>query len=62
MGIVGALMLALNMPWSGYGWLAFLASNVAWIAYAVIAKVRSILIMQAVFTVTSCIGAYRYLI
>lgn len=60
-GILGALVLAANMPWSGYGWLAFLASNMAWITYAVIGKIKSLLVMQMVFMATSLLGAYRYL-
>jgi hypothetical protein len=61
MGIVGALILAANMPWSGYGWIAFLVSNAAWITYAALGRIKSLLMMQVVFTATSLLGAYRYL-
>ena len=61
-GVIGALLLASNTNWSGYGWSAFLASNIAWIAYASIKGIRSMLLMQLVFTTTSLIGIYRWLV
>lgn len=59
-GVLGALLLALNMTWSGLGWFAFLASNFAWIIYAVLQRVPSLLVMQLVFTSTSLIGIFRW--
>ena len=61
-GVIGALMLASNTTWSGYGWLAFLASNIAWFAYAAMQGVKSMLLMQLVFATTSLIGIYRWLV
>lgn len=60
LGAIGALVLAVNQPWSGLGWYFFLGSNAAWIAFAVLARVPSLLFMQAVFTLTSLIGIYRW--
>lgn len=60
-GGLGALMLAINVSWSAYGWLLFLASNVSWIVYAIQRRVRSVLLMQLVFTSTSLTGVYRWL-
>ncbi len=54
-------MLAINVSWSAYGWLLFLASNVSWIVYAIHRRVRSVLLMQLVFTSTSLTGVYRWL-
>ena len=34
MGLVGAFLLALNTQISGWGFVAFLASNLFWIAFA----------------------------
>ncbi len=31
MGITGATLLATNTSFSGWGWIAFLGSNLAWI-------------------------------
>ena len=61
LGLIGAALLALNFEYSGYGWFAFLASNVAWIAYGLRTKTRSLLTMQLGFTLTSIIGLYRWL-
>ncbi len=60
-GITGAMVLAVNLPWSGYGWLAFLLSNLAWITYARLARVVSLFLMQLVFTITSLVGICRWL-
>lgn len=60
LGVCGALTLAVNTPWSGIGWYFFLASNAAWIAYAFLKRVPSLLLMQAVFTITSLIGILRW--
>ena len=61
-GVTGAALLAVNMPWSGYGWLLFLASNTAWILYAFMERVSSMFLMQLVFTGTSLIGVFRWLV
>lgn len=60
MGVIGALVLAVNQPWSGWGWYFFLGSNTAWLCYAALRRVPSLLIMQAVFTITSLIGIIRW--
>ncbi len=60
-GAAGALLLALNIPFSGYAWILMLMSNAAWIAYARANHVHSILLMQLVYTTTSLVGIYRWL-
>lgn len=61
-GIVGAMLLALNVPYSGLGFVAFLLSNLFWVAYGFIRKLNGILAMQLVFTCTSALGIYRWLL
>lgn len=61
MGVLGALILALNVPWSGYGWILFLVSNLSWMRYAVLTKTTSIFVMQIAFTSTTAIGLFRWL-
>ena len=58
-GILGALILAINVPWSGLGWYVFVVSNLAWIAYALLTRVTPMLLMQLVFINTSLIGIIR---
>lgn len=61
-GAIGAMLLALNVPVSGYAWLLLMLSNAAWIFYAVQKRICSILLMQVVFTTTSLVGIHRWLI
>jgi hypothetical protein len=62
LGIVGALLLALNTPWSAYGWISFLLSNFAWILFAYRKQLWSMLVMQLVFTGTSVLGIYQWIL
>ena len=62
LGIIGALLLALKTPWSPYGWVSFLLSNFAWIIFAYRQHVWSMLVMQLVFTGTSVLGIYRWIL
>ena len=59
-GLLGALMLSLNCKHSGWGFVAFLISNVAWITFAVQNGINGLLVMQFGFTITSLIGIYRW--
>lgn len=55
-GIIGALLLALNNEWSRFGYVAFLVSNIAWLSFGWLFGVEGMVIMQAVFLVTTAIG------
>jgi hypothetical protein len=61
-GVLGSLLLALNNSWSGFGFVAFLASNLFWISYGVMRQARGLISMQLVFTITSVIGITRWLV
>lgn len=61
-GLLGALVLALNMPYSGWGWVFFLVSNLLWIVYGVITRANGIIFMQAGFACTSALGIFNALI
>ena len=60
-GLAGAGLLAMNTAWSGYGFLAFLISNLCWIAYGRMAGAKGLITMQLGFTVTSLVGIWRWL-
>lgn len=62
LGILGALLLALNVRISGWGFLLFLGSNVCWIAFAIDRELSGLLFMQLVFTVTSLVGCWKWLL
>lgn len=59
LGLVGAFLLATNSRVSRYGWVAFLAANVAMIAFAVGIGAHGLLLQQLGFMGTSCLGLYR---
>jgi hypothetical protein len=61
-GLAGAALVASKSDWAGYGFLAFLASNIAWIAYSVRTKTWSLLVMQLGFTATSLLGIKNWLL
>ena len=60
-GLAGAALLATNSSWSGYGFLLFLVSNVAWITYAIKTRMWSMITMQVGFTATSLLGISRWI-
>jgi nicotinamide riboside transporter PnuC len=59
-GLLGAFVLSLNCKHSGWGFVAFLGSNMAWIIFAIQNNLNGLLVMQIGFTVTSLIGIYRW--
>jgi len=61
-GLIGAFILALNMSFSGVGFILFLVSNLFWISYAIGARAHGLLVMQCGFMTTSVIGILRWLI
>lgn len=61
-GVGGAFLLAVNTPYSGWGFVLFLISNGFWIAYGVNTHARGLVVAQICFTVTSALGIYRWLI
>lgn len=61
-GLLGALLLSLNTPYSGYGFMAFLVSNLFLIAFAYKNKFRGLFIMQIGFMATSLNGIYNFVI
>lgn len=62
LGIAGAALLSLNNRWSGYGFVAFLVSNMAWIGFGVLTGSNGLITMQIVFSMTSLFGIWQWLI
>lgn len=62
LGVLGAGILALNNRWSGYGFVLFLGSNAAWIAFGLLTGTMGLVTMQIVFTATSLVGIWQWLI
>lgn len=59
-GLLGAFLLAINCRFSRWGWVSFLVSNAAWIAYSLLMGAQGLLLQQAGFTITSLIGLRRW--
>lgn len=59
-GLLGSALLALHNAYSGFGFLAFLVSNVGWIAFGIYSRTWSMVLMQLGFTATSVLGLYNY--
>ena len=59
LGLMGAFLLATNTSVSKFGWLAFLAANVAMIIFAIRIEAHGLLLQQLGFVATSCLGLYR---
>lgn len=61
-GLLGAWLVAANVAsMSGYGFLAFLASNVCWVVYGVKQRAWGLVVQQVGFTGSSLLGIYRWL-
>lgn len=62
LAVVGALAIALNLPFSGWGFVAFLVSSVSWSIAGLMMKEPSLVVLQGTFVVINVIGIYRWLI
>lgn len=60
-GLLGALLLALHNEISGWGFVAFLLSNILWIVWGVRKRAHGLLTMQIGFTVTSLMGIINWM-
>jgi hypothetical protein len=60
LGLLGAYLLAFRMSASRYGWVAFFAANLAYIAMAHQLGVTGLLLQQVGFLGSSAIGIYRH--
>ena len=62
MGMLGALLLATRSRFAGWAFVLWLISNVGWIIFGAGNQHIFFIIQQVVFTVTSLIGIYRWLV
>ncbi|MBD21159.1 MAG: hypothetical protein CMM37_08995 [Rhodospirillaceae bacterium] len=61
-GVIGALILALNLPMSAWGWLLFAISSSSWTFVAAVIKDYSLMVLQIAFLLVDFIGIWRWLI
>lgn len=62
LGLCGAALLATNSRYSAWGWVLFILSNAAWIAYGVLTHANGLVVQQLGFTATSLMGIWKWLI
>ncbi|MBQ0917224.1 hypothetical protein KBW71_02105 [Hydrogenophaga aromaticivorans] len=61
-GVAGTILLALNGPRAGWGFVAYLVSNGGWIAFAWIHGHWALLAQQLAFTASSLLGVWVWLV
>jgi hypothetical protein len=59
-GMIGALLMALNIPASRFAYVAYLASTIAWLVYGWMSDIPGLVLMQSVFFVTTLIGLWKW--
>lgn len=62
LAIAGAFLLAIKNPLTPWAWLLWMFSNGFWLAYAVCTRQWGLFIQNAVFSVSSGIGLWTWLI
>jgi len=55
-GVTGALILALALPVSKWGWWLFLGSNFCWLVFSFRRRMRPLFLQTIVFAGTSVLG------
>lgn len=61
-GITGSMLIALNIPISGWAFVVFLFSSSLWIVASLLMREHAILAEATVYTFINLLGIYRWLI
>ena len=61
-GVCGALVLAFNLPFSGWGFVLLLVSSLAWMTAGIRMRDTPHTLLHGVFTVINVLGIYQWLI
>ena len=60
-GVVGAIMIALNLGLVIYGFGLFLISSLLWSVIGWLQRDTSLVVLQGAFTIINIVGIYRWL-
>jgi drug/metabolite transporter (DMT)-like permease len=60
-GVAGAVLIALNLGVTGYGFLLFLVSSLLWSAAGWMQRDGSLVVLQVAFTAINVMGIVRWL-
>ena len=61
-GILGALLVASNIPQSGWGFVLFCVSSLAWTAAGLRMREPSLVALNMTFTAINVLGVVRWLL
>ena len=59
-GILGAVLIALNIGIGMIGYIIFVVSSIAWIVYGHRTRQDSLLMLNVTFLVVNLVGVYRF--
>ena len=62
LGMAGAVLLASRSRWAGWAFVAWLASNAGWLVFGAGHQHWGFFLQQGVFTITSLLGIWQWLI
>lgn len=60
-GVIGAVVIAINLGLVVHGFMLFLVSSILWSVISWVQREASLFVLQATFTVINVIGIYRWL-
>ncbi len=61
-GILGALLVAANIPSSGWGFVLFLVSSLSWSAAGLLMREPSLVALNVTFVAINILGIVRWLL
>ena len=61
-GVLGTLLLACRSKWAGWGFVAYLVSNMGWLVYSLNHGAWALMGQYTVFSVVSLYGVWKWLI
>jgi hypothetical protein len=62
LGVAGSFLLALRNRYSGWGFVAYLVSNAAWLAFGLFQQLPALVVQNLAFSVVSAFGVWRWLV
>ncbi len=62
LGVAGSIALARNDCFSGWGFVAYLVSDAAWLAYGFSSDIPALALQHSVFAAVSTFGVWRWLV
>lgn len=62
LGVGGSLLLALRNRYSGWGFVAYLVSNAAWLTFGLLQQLPALVVQNLAFTFVSAFGVWRWLV